>query len=231
MEWVLICAAVAVTAFILLHLRALCPDEVRALARKRRAKSIHSYFAFSHLPVAVNQEFKKQMESAGRFYRVAEEVSTFPAVAAGLLKYKKHEWIILGFEKDKQVVMFWTNKGPDNTRVFSLLDFVGTVQIADKIGANTLLVLHNHPNPDPSRYAMMAPSDRDKASAQGLAELLNRRGVNLIEFVCERGHPHEFFSAVAESFFPLPTFQTQIQAENGRGRWRNFTLHWERLTA
>ncbi len=230
MEWILICIGVAITVFILTHLRPLRPHEVVALAQKRRSASIRSYFSFTNYPVGVNVDFKKRMESTGRFYRVDEKVSSFPAIGAGLLKYKKHEWIILGFEKNRMVVMFWTNKGPDNTKVFSLLDFNTAVETAGRIGASTVLVLHNHPNPNPSRYAMHSPSNKDKESAQGLAHILNSRGINLVEFVCERGRPNEFYTAPADSFYPLPTFQAQIQSENGQRRLTNLKLHWERLT-
>ena len=39
------------------------------------------------------------MRADGRFYKIEERLFEFPALATGLLKYKKHEWIIIAFER------------------------------------------------------------------------------------------------------------------------------------
>jgi len=230
LEYILICILVVVIIFILLHLRPLNPKEVLTLAEKRRKGLIRSYFSFAYYPVNVDVKFKKAMESAGRFYLITENVSTFPSVGAGLLKYKKHEWIILGFEKNKEVVLIWTNKGPNNTQVFQFLDLYSTIQTINEIGATSVLALHNHPNPNPSRYSIHYPSDNDMEYASWLAQVLNANGVNLIAFVCERGRPYEFFSAHADNFYPLHNLKMKVETQNGKRWLMNLKLHWERIT-
>ena len=87
------------------------------------------------------------MRSDGRFYKIEERLFEFPALAAGLLKYKKHEWIIIAFEKEKRVELIWLNKGKDNKSVSWFLSASEIVETAKQHSFSSVLVFHNHPNP------------------------------------------------------------------------------------
>ena len=141
---------------------------------------------FDDREYTINKVFKSNMQPDGEFRSVNESLYEFPAIAAGMLKYKKHEWIIVAFEKDKRVHKIWINKGIDDIIVSLRLPFSTLVDIAVKEGCSAMLVFHNHPNANPSYYKMNDPSDQDINFANSLAALLRPKGMSLIEFICER---------------------------------------------
>ena len=151
---------------------------------------------FDDREYTINKVFKSTMQPDGEFRSVDESLYEFPAIAAGMLKYKKHEWIIVAFEKDKRVHKIWINKGIDDTTVSLRLPFSTLVDIAVKEGCSAVLVFHNHPNANPSYYKMNDPSDQDIKFANSLAALLQPKGISLIEFICERGRHYKFFSTI-----------------------------------
>jgi len=199
------------------------------LAGKRRTKAINSYYHFDGREYSVNMDFKKDMPADGGFKYISEQLSKFPAVAAGLLKYKKHEWIIIAFERNQSVDLIWMNKGPDNSQVHCGLSMLIIRTATHNVSCRTVLVFHNHPNTDPSRYSFRHSSDQDRLSAGELASQLREVGVNLLEFVCERGSHYEYWRSVCDTFLPLEGFRELIVHVNGRSRGQNFSLHWDRL--
>lgn len=42
------------------------------------------------------------MNPNGEIYLLDEKLEEFPSIAAGLLKYKKHEWRLTALEKDRK---------------------------------------------------------------------------------------------------------------------------------
>jgi hypothetical protein len=219
----------AAACFVFSHFRPLNDNEVSALASKRRSRKINAYYQFSHWEAAVNLEFKKAMAAKGGYYNVNTTLKEFPAIAAGLLKYKKHEWIIIGFEKEQKIDFIWLNKGPDNTEVTSHLSFAGVVNHARSGNHTTVIVLHNHPNPNPGVYSLLGASEQDLRSAKAFEGVLLAASVNLVEFVCERGQFRRYHIAIAPSFIPVPPIFAAIRAENNKSRFRNFELHLERI--
>jgi hypothetical protein len=218
-----------VLLFIVTHLRPLTRGEVEHLSGKRRDQEICRYFSFHTGELSVDRQFKKSMKPTGAFYRINEDLSRFPSIAAALLKYKKHEWVIVAFEKDKHVSLIWVNKGPDGSTVSSLLSTPGIAEVASQRGCSSVLTFHNHPNPSPSHYDCTSASQQDLRSAGLRAEMLNSQGVNLLAFVCERGRPYIYSRSPADSFLPLSDFVGQINEVNGSSRLRNLSLHLERL--
>lgn len=221
--------SVIVAVFVCLHLRPLTDDEVRALAHSRRKRAISSYYTFERHEYSVNKAFKKRMVANGSLYSVSERLFGFPALAAGLLKYKKHEWIIVAFERDQTVEKMWVNKGSDRSQVHFGISLPSIRQIALDGGYGSVLVFHNHPNSDPSLYSMNQASARDKETARELAEQLSSLDINLIEFVCERGGHYEYWRSVCDTFMPSKSYILQVAQLNGSTRSQNFSLHWERL--
>lgn len=215
--------------FILFHIRPLRAKEVNSLGRKRRRRKINRYFKFSESEKTVNQNFKKKMNPNGKFYSIDLSLYNFPSLAAALLKYKKHEWILIGFEKDKRIKSLWMNKGSSRDSVASELSTESMVFKAQENSFSSILILHNHPNINPVRYDCTKPSKQDIATAKEASVILNEAGINLLEFICERGRYYHFFQSISQSFIPLDQIVTEITSLNGKSRWVNFRLHMERL--
>lgn len=215
--------------FVLAHLRPLSEHEVRQLGEKKRKNQIRKYFEFSKGERSINREFKKRMNPNGQFYRLNEHLLGFPSVAAALLKYKKHEWIIVAFEKQQNIHMIWLNKGFDKSTVSLYLPFGELIDIAKEGNYTSILFFHNHPNPDPYHYDYSKPSNQDFVSANKFSQVLNEHGINLIEFVCERGIHHSYFASCADAFLPVSTFVATIDEVNGTSKLWNLSLHIQRV--
>jgi hypothetical protein len=215
--------------FVVTHLRPLRRGEVEHLARRRRDQQVSRYFSFHTGEFSVDRQFKKRMKPKGAFYRISQDLSRFPSTAAALLKYKKHEWIIIAFEKDRHVDLIWANKGPDGSTVSPALSVPRMADVAKQQGYSSVLTFHNHPNPSPSHYDCTSASQQDLRSATLRAEVLNSQGVNLLAFVCERGKHYSYFRSAADRFVPLSDFVAQINEVNGSSRLRNLSLHLERI--
>jgi hypothetical protein len=215
--------------FIASHLRPLTNDEVIDLAGKRRKNQIRFYFSFTNSPLIPDKEFKKKMDASGTFYNIDEPLERFPSVVASLLKYKKHEWIIIAFEKAKKIDLMWLNKGDNRFGVSSFLNLPLLMATAKLGNYNTILILHNHPNWNPNYYKFNKPSNQDISSANEFKNALNPQGLNLLEFVCERGHHYEYFLSPTESFYPVSIYLTQLENENGETKSKNLLLHFERV--
>ena len=220
----------AAGAFILAHLRPLTQPEISQLATKRRNKGVQAYFTFTPEVLTVDANLKKRLNPKGKFYSVGISLADFPSWAAALLKGKKHEWVVFGFERLKTINSLWANKGPDRTVVIMDLSPEEAVEVAIEDKSTSVLICHNHPNVDPRHLDCSQPSDKDVESAQKYAQVLNRKGLNLIEWVCERGRHHEYFFSPADSFLPVRQFVETVEAANGRSKLTNLSLHLERLS-
>jgi hypothetical protein len=216
-----------IVLFILFHLRPLKDGELESLAAKRRTRKVAAYFTFSNSQIRPNLNFKRRMASSGQFYNVREDLSNFPGLAASLLKYKKHEWMIVGMERNREITLMWLNKGEDGTRVCLRLPFEHVAGIAQSNGYTSLFVFNNHPNSDPSIYSCSQPSQIDLDASVLRAKIRNDNGINLLEFVCERGVPYRYRFSVTEKFLPLSGFIEALLSENGISKSRNLSLHIE----
>ena len=227
--YLLVIVFLIIFVFILIHLRPLYENEILQLSTKRRMKHIRAYFAFSRGFYDVNMDFKRNMNANGKFYNINEWLKYFPSYAAALLKYKKHEWIIIAFEKNRIIDFMWLNKGVDSSRVYNELSIDDVVNTAMVGNYSSVLILHNHPNPNPYYYDYTNPSNTDFNSANKYACTLNRRSVNLIEFVCERGSFFEYYFAPCESFYPVKGFIYTVRKANGKSKLTNLSMHVERI--
>ena len=104
----------------------------------------------------------------------------FPAITAWNLKGKKHEWIVIAFEKDGVIFKSYSHKGDDNQSV-CILPFEVIQTYAERNNATYVLIVHNHPN------GVLSASKEDKISARELSKILKKINVKLDEFVCARG--------------------------------------------
>ena len=229
MEYFFAAVLVGIILFAFLHLRPLADHEVTALARKRRRHSIGHYFQTDNAEQSVNMEFKKFLNPRGMLYNVDYPLRTAPSTIAALLKYKKHEWMAVAFEKEKRVRLLWVNKGLDNSSAAISMPVDRMLEETAGNGYSSILVFHNHPNSDPHRYDCTQPSNADRESAARWARILNLSGVTLLEYVCERGRYFRYFLSASDAFLPLADFVDSVTRANGRSACLNLLLHLERI--
>jgi hypothetical protein len=215
--------------FITRHVKPLTEIEMKQLARKRRDRDIKGFYEFDKRQCYVDPSEKSNMKANGKYYDIEKTLFGFPSYAAALLKYKKHEWIVVAFCRDKEVLKMWVNKGIDNASASIYIETEDMIRKTKDVLGNAVLFFHNHPNTDPSRYCCKMPSKLDLQTAKNQSSCLRERGINLIEFVCERGFHHQYWFSISDMFMPLQTFIDAIVLLNGRAKWRNFILHLERL--
>ena len=202
-------------------------DEVRRLAWKRRRNGALSIFAFSVAPQRVHPAEKKAMRSRGEFVDCDLHWREMPSRVAALLKFKKHEWVVIAFVRSLRVRLLWWNKGPDGTQVWSLLPDDEVKRVLRRHDCDAVAVLHNHPKPDPSRYRMNLPSRRDLHWAAHWRQMLAKEDVSLLKFVCERGVPYLYFASFADSVLSVAPIVREIVAENDLSAFRNYGLRVE----
>lgn len=226
----LVVAGAIVSLFI--FSRPLNESDIHALAYKRRNSAISAYYTFDTEEYWISPEAKKKMQPHGSLYELSSptSLSSFPSFAAALLKYKKHEWIIIGFEREGLVVKLWVNKGQDSERAYLKLSLSSLLAIANEQNCTTVLFLHNHPNPNPSQFSTSRPSENDLAFAQTLANLLVPEGINLLAFICERGRHYEYWRSIHNEFLPIESFVKAIEQEASEANWwKNLMLRMELL--
>lgn len=209
------------------HRHPLTPEEALRLAEKRRRNKALFEYRYSTHPSLANPTEKKAMKSQGEFVSCAIDYSDAPARIAGLLKYKRHEWIVIAFITSKCAVRLWWNKGPDGTQVWSCLRNHALRATIRALQPDTIAILHNHPNPDPSRYRANLPSEADLRSAGFYDELLGKLGITLLEFICERGTPHLYYARFSDRVVPIDEIVREIQGVNGAGLFKNYSLRKE----
>jgi len=215
--------------FVLTHLRPLNTIEIEYMSKKRRKKSIRIYFTFNKYEFGANSQFKKSMNSSGKFYQIQEDLFDFPSIAAALLKYKKHEWVIVAFEKNRLIDLIWINKGENKSSVHIKLNTENMIHHSKINEYSSILIFHNHPNSNPSYYDCTKPSEQDIKLAYEYSNELNHNDCNLLEFVCERGKHYEYFSSVSDNFLPLINFEMDIENLNNISKYQNLKLHCERI--
>lgn len=214
---------------VFIHLRPLKETEIVQLAKKRRNAIIKHYFIFDRRQWSADPIFKKNMNPNGKFYFIQESLFSFPSIAAALLKSKKHEWIIIALEKNKNIEKVWVNKGVSRESVFSYLSTENIAYYANLDDYTSVLIFHNHPNINPNYFTYKNPSETDINFAYNYSALLNQEGINLIEFVCERGFYYEYFRSISDKYLPLYEFIGNIRIRNNISKLNNLKLHFERI--
>ncbi|MFA7382806.1 MAG: hypothetical protein WC001_05095 [Desulfurivibrionaceae bacterium] len=229
MEYFLGVVLAGVIIFVALHLRPLQEHEISSLATKRRKRNIEAYFQLDNTERSVNAEFKKSLNPRGVFYRVDLPLHSTASTVAALLKYKKHEWIVIAFEKGKQIGHLWVNKGYNNSSASIYLTINEALGTAVQHGYSSILMFHNHPNSNPNKYNCTQASETDLATASLWASTLNPGGINLAKYVCERGRHYRYWMSPSESFLPFADFTEGISKANHLSKFGNLLLHMERI--
>jgi len=213
--------------FWLTHRRDLTDSEMKKLSQKRRGKYIKENYNFRLVNSFPDKKFKSSMDSKGKMYRANISLKDFPSYAANLLKWKKHEWVLLALVQDKQVKFFFANKGLDNSSVSYNCNIYNLLKICKDNGCQTIMRFHNHPNSDPQHYTCLLPSNQDKISAKSISEIAIVEGINWLDFVCERGSFSSFYREFSKTFFPQTSKIRYIKEENGKSKTLNYKLQHE----
>lgn len=219
------------SVFVWIYSRPLNQRQIADLAARRRSANIKTYFHFHGAPIMADAAFKQKMPARGGWFNLNCPIETWPATAAALLKHKKHEWIIVAFLHGRRVSRLWVNKGADNTSVALPLDPQLLLEECHRGGFSSIFFHHNHPNPAPREFYMLLPSSQDAAFAAQYAATLVAGGVNVFQFICERGRFRCFHSRVAGQFMPVAEFRDRVARRNGLSWHSNLGLHVERLFA
>ncbi len=209
------------------HRHPLNNQEILALSMKRQRIRALRKFDFSTMQRPADAAEKKAMKSQGEFVGCDLGYRDSPARIAGLLKYKKHEWIVIAFINSLHVRRLWWNKGPDGTKVWSFLRDHSLKSAIRSLRPDAIAILHNHPNPDPSRYRMTIPSEADFRSAGFYDGEFSKHDISLLEFICERGVPHLYYASFADSVVPIDPITDEIQKVNGTGIFKSYSLRKE----
>ena len=216
--------------FVVANMRPLSGRQLQALANKRRTRAIRNCYRLADARIEPDLAFKRDMRSGGSFYEACEELSRLPHVVASHLKWKKHEWIVVGFARDRTVDLMWLNKGGAGC-VSPAVPFQELARLATERRATTLLIFHNHRSRFRGRRGVFGiiPSRGDMQTTEAWGEQLVASGIALLAFVCCRGRPHAFKVKCPDCLLPLSEFVNGATADNGRSRLRNLAMNWERI--
>ena len=201
-------------------------SEIVELAERRRRRRGLARFDYSDLEQPADSSEKSKMKAGGEFVHSSLVFRDTPARIAGMLKSKKHEWVVVAFVRCPSVPLIWWNKGPDGAHVSLLLSNKDILDRAQDLGADAIAILHNHPNPSGKR-AVSAPSSQDIQSATATSQSLLSYGISVLEFICDRGVPLLYFAAISEEAEPLGPILQKIQKDNARNREQNYRLRKE----
>ncbi len=200
--------------FYFTHKRPLTENEIKLLMSKRRKKYIKENYSFQLVNSQPDMAFKSTMKPMGQIYKADIKLSDFPSYAANLLKYKKHEWVVIAFVKNNKVVAIYANKGENNGSVSLNLDSETVFKFSAFQDYQTVMRFHNHPNSYPSVYNCLLASEQDKISAKHMSSLASQYNINWLDFVCERGRFLEYYKSFSDNFYPENSSYNQIVLEN-----------------
>ena len=96
-----------------------------------------------------------------------------------------------------------------------------------KNGCSTIMRFHNHPNSSPNTQTCFLASEQDKISAKEMSVIATSKGINWIDFVCERGNYLMFFKQFSDQFYPEYAKTSNISKENSVSSNANYRLHRE----
>ena len=212
------------------HKRPLDFEEMELLAAKRVQKEIKR----------VNNQVGKfqsgnlyqkntNWNPKGGFYSCNIESYKFPDYIASQLHGKKHEWVVFGLVRAGTVIKYWTNKGADRTQVAFGISINEITTECVRNQCTAILDLHNHPNPNPSQFNCLVSSNADQKSSSSWFVALEKYGISLFSFVCERGRWALYYKGLTKHLQVRPHYTTveYIRNQNGISKKQNLKLHQE----
>lgn len=212
------------------HRRPLNDDEIKRLSIKRINKEIKR---INNLVGRFESGYKYKkntsFDSSGHFYHCNIDSYEFPSYISSQLFGKKHEWIVLGIVKNGTVIGYWANKGYDRNSVSLNISIKRIVDLCVDNHCTAVLDLHNHPNSNPNKYNCLVASNADKKTSQIWFNELNKKGISLFSFVCERGNWLLYYKNLTNKLQVYPEFTkiSYIKKENNISEEQNLKLHKE----
>jgi len=212
--------------YFVFHRTPLSEEEILKLSQKRTRKYIKKNYSFNNVPVTINKQFKSSLKPNGKWYNAEEKLYSFPSYIAGLLKGKKHEWVVIAIENEGIVYGFYANKGYNNASVSFNCDLDYIMEKCKECNCSTIMRFHNHPNDNPNYQTCLLASEQDKLSATWCAgQVID--SYNWLDFVCERGNFIKFYEQYSKKFVPQQARTENIESENGISKFKNYKLHRE----
>ena len=111
MIYIIVIVLIFIFIFIISHLEALTCDEIEEVITVVWLDKIKNRFEFNKGEYIIDNNFRKNLRSWGKYYEIDETLFSLPSVIAELLRYKRHEWIVVAFEKERKINKVWINKG------------------------------------------------------------------------------------------------------------------------
>jgi hypothetical protein len=212
---------------VLFNSKPLGKEEMKQVAKTRRRSTAMKKYQFHSYPIEASAAEKSAMRAAGEFVDADIPYEIGPSTVAGLLKSKKHEWIVIAFIRNERFFRMWWNKGPDKESVWPFLAGEELRAEIARTSPTAVAVFHNHPNPNPSLYSMSSASTADLVSAEILKSELEGMGICLLEFVCERGNAHLYYASFKDSLVPFKPISDDVKFENSQGIFATHSLRNE----
>jgi len=203
----------------------LTDEEIIRLSKIRKAMYIKKNFKFTRNEIVVNHTFRSRMNKDGKWYRISDPISEFPALATALLKHKQHEWILLGLSTDEKMEFMWMNKGNTSFSVDFRGDLETTILLAKEAKCNTVFMVHNHPN----SYSL-TPSSQDIISSKIFTDLFTENKLNFIDIVCARDNFKIFACNFIDDYVPELATVDSIRKLNGISPIKNWELRQELIS-
>lgn len=207
-------------------------EQARQIAKSKMPKNIKKRYIFSKSSITVDSAFKSALKPDGQWYKVNISVNMFPAYVASLLKGKKHEWVVVGIEKNGVINEIWVNKGTDNKSVNVLCGVEPIFEKCDFYHADSIIRLHNHPNSNPLKYTTLVASKQDKISGKEWSGFANQKGYNWFDFVCAQGSFICFHKMISDKVEYDDCNMADVLGENDITPKLNYKLYreWEKVT-
>ncbi|HOI29772.1 MAG TPA: hypothetical protein PLZ15_08420 [Melioribacteraceae bacterium] len=199
----------------------LTESEITNLARKRRLRIFAERIKLDEYSFSIDAETKKRFGSKLKYYECDIDIGLFPSWSAGILKGKKHEWLIIGIGDMKSVHGFWMEKGHDNKSIQTSLSSIELTERLNKEGVNNLLLVHNHPN------STLNPSKEDKDCLLEIFSKYNKGSINVLGFIAGRGMQKLFACFIISSLISFEEIRTEIINTNDKSRKTNGNLRNE----
>ncbi len=207
MKWCLPIAAICILLYsvyrLILYYRLRQPlsyEQVKRLAQKYAEEYINQRYVFEKEKQSIETDFRANLDPDGQWYKVHISMREFPAYVSALLKDKRHEWVVLGLERNGTIYEIWVNKGENNKSVSFKCEIDGAIWKCKAMKGTSIFRLHNHPNADPKHFTTLVASDQDLISAKSCSEIVCKEGLHWFDFVCAQGDFLEFYRAMAIGF-------------------------------
>lgn len=200
-------------------------NELQTLLDREIQNYCAKHYTFYKFDARVNKKFKTSISADGQWYRIFEEIDTFPSYVAQLLKGKHHEWVVIAIEKDGYIRYMWANKGENSTEVSFSCDLNRVIELCKSIDGDAVFRLHNHPNPDPVHYTTLVASEQDKRSAESCSDIVCKNGINWFDFVCAQGDYILFYKKIASSYRPKEVAMSEYADKIGISPFLDYKIH------